>query len=126
MTQNKIQINSKDIFQPDQGLEYSFETTYTTDSTRTQDGVGHFTPMFTVEQLGYTATGVPAEDASKILKEIITGKNFTLHYFSLYYGTWRDGTFYVGKGNCEIGSLEKNCEYLSSLSFNMTGVDPID
>lgn len=125
MAQERIDINSKGIYQPDQGLSYSFESTYTTDSTRTQDGKGHFTPMFTVEQLGYTATGIPAAEAAKILQEIITGKNFTLHYYSLYYGQWRDGTFYVGKGDCEIGSLEEGGEYLSSLSFNMTGVNPL-
>lgn len=125
MAQQKIDINSVGIWQPDKNLAYSFETTYTNDSTRTQDGAGHFTPMFTVEQLGYTATGIPVAEATKILQQIISGNSFTLHYYSLYYGGWRDGTFYVGLGNCSIGTLEEGGETLSSLEFNMTGVDPI-
>lgn len=125
MAQQKIDINSKGIFQPDSNLAYSFETTYTSDSTRTQDGKGHFSPLFTVEQLGYSATDIPVAEATKILKEIVKGGNFTLHYYSLYYGAWRDGAFYVGKGDCEIGTLEENGEKLSSLKFNMTGVNPI-
>nr|DAF72773.1 MAG TPA: hypothetical protein [Caudoviricetes sp.] len=125
MAQQRIDINSAGIYQPDSGLTYSFESTYTSDSTRTQDGVGHFTSMFTVEQLGYTATGIPVAEATKILRQIIKGKSFTLHYYSLYYGAWRDDTFYVGKGECEIGTLEDGGETLSSLKFNMTGVNPI-
>lgn len=123
--QDKIRINGDDIYQPDEGLKYATETTYTSDSARTQDGVGHFTPMFTVEQLGYTATHIPAKEAANILQKIATGHNFNLHYYSPYYGTWRDALFYVGKGDCNIGSLEENGEYMSSLTFNMTGVHPI-
>lgn len=125
MSQQKIDINDVDIYQPDSGLAYNFESTYTSDSTRTQDGVGHFTPMFTVEQLGYSATGIPVAEATKIIKQIIKGKPFKLHYYSLYYGGWRDDRFYVGKGECEIGTLEDGGETLSSLSFNMTGINPI-
>lgn len=125
MEQQRIDINSKGIWQPDSNLAYSFETTYTSDSTRTQDGKGHFSAMFTVEQLGYSATDIPVAEANKILKEIIKGKNFTLHYYSLYYGAWRNDTFYVGKGDCEIGTLAEDEERLSSLKFNMTGVNPI-
>ena len=123
--QDKIKINGKEIYQPDQGLAYKFETTYTTDSTRVQTGEGHFSAMFTVEQLGYTATYIPQAEATKILQMVAKGQNFTLHYFSLYYGRWQDATFYVGQGDMSIGSLEENGEYLDTLSFNMTGVKPI-
>lgn len=121
-----IKINGELIYQPDaNGLAYNFETTYTEDSTRTQDGKGHFTPMFTVEQLGYSATHVPVEEASKILKNVAKGNRFQLTYFSAYYGTWRTDTFYVGKGQMSVGMLTDNDKFLSSLSFNMTGVNPI-
>lgn len=123
--QDSIKINGVEIYQPDSGLKYAFESTYTKDSTRTQDGKGHFTPLFTVEQLGYSANGIPVADAATIIQMVAKGQNFTLHYFSTYYGVWRDGTFYVGKGDCQIGTLEENGEFLSSLSFNMTGVNPI-
>ncbi len=125
MAQDKIKINGTEICQPDEGLGWSMETTYTSDSTRVQSGKGRFTPMFTVEQLAYTATDVSAEDCKAILQKIAEGKNFTLHYFSPYYGVWRDDTFYVGKGDCKVQTLQEGNETLSDLSFNMTGVNPI-
>ena len=105
-------------------LQHSFVTTYSEDSVRVQSGVGHFTPLFTAEQESYTATNVPAEKVSEILQLIIQ-RNFTLHYFSPYYGCWRDDIFYVGKGECKIGTLKENEETFSSLSFNMTGINPV-
>lgn len=126
MAQDRIKINGIDIFQPDsKELGYSFETTYSEDSTRTQDGVGHFTPLFTVEQLSYSASNVPVAKATEILQQVAKGGNFTLHYYSVYYGKWMDGTFYVGKGNSNFNSLVLYDETIESLSFNMTGVNPI-
>lgn len=125
MMQDLIRINGVDIFQPDEGLGYNFETTYTEDSTRLQSGSANFVPMFTVEQLSYQATDIPVSEATEILQMVAKGEAFTLHYYSLYYGGWRDGIFRVGKGSLNIGSLEENNETLSSLSFNMTGDNPI-
>lgn len=125
MAQDRIRINGIDIWQPDEELAYDFETTYTAGSARSQTGVGHFSPMFTVEQLGYIATDIPQPEATKILQMIDKGQNFTLHYFSMHYGRWRDDAFYVGKGNLSIKSLKRGMESLKSLSFNMTGVNPI-
>lgn len=124
--QDLIRINGVEIFQPDEGLSYAFESTYTEDSTRLQTGDANFVPMFTVEQLNYTATDIPMSEATKILQMIAKGEAFTLHYFSVFYGSWRDGTFRVGKsGSISIGSLEDGNEKLSSLSFNMTGDIPL-
>lgn len=123
--QDLIRINGIDIFQPDEGLGYNFETTYTEDSTRLQNGSANFVPMFTVEQFSYQATDIPADEATIILQQIDKGQAFTLHYYSLHYGAWRDGKFRVGKGSLSIGSLEENNTKLSSLSFNMTGDEPL-
>lgn len=123
--QDKIKINDIEIYQPDSDLASGFETTFTADSGRVQSGVMHASPMFTVEQFSYKATDIPIEEASKILQMIVHGRPFTLHYFSPYYGIWRDGTFRVGKGSLSIGSLENNGEKLTLLSFNMTGDNPI-
>ena len=123
--QDSIKMNGIEIYQPDEGLGYSFESTYTEDSTRLQTGVLNAVPMFTVEQFSYQATDVPMDKATEILQIIAKGYPFTLHYFSVYYGVWRDGTFRVGKGSLAIGSLEENNTKLSSLSFNMTGDEPI-
>lgn len=123
--QDKIRINGIEIFQPDEGMRYSFETTYSEDSGRVQSGVMNAVSYFTVEQLSYEATEIPMNKASEILQMVATGNPFTLHYFSVYYNRWRDGLFRVGKGSLNIGSLEQGYEKLSSLSFNMTGEEPI-
>ena len=123
--QDKIRINDIEIFQPDEGLKSSFETTYTEDSTRLQTGEANFVPLFTVEQFSYSATDIPVADASVILQQIIKGEAFKLHYFSPFYGAWKDGMFRVGQGQFSIGTVEENGEKLSSLTFNMTGETPI-
>lgn len=123
--QDKIKMNGIEIRQPDEGLGYNFETTYTEDSTRVQSGVGHFTPMFTVESFSYEAAWLTVEEMKTILQIITKGGNFTLHYFSPYYGTWRDAPFYVGQGSLSIGRLNEDRERYESLSFNMIGVNPI-
>ena len=123
--QDKYKINDIEIFQPDSDLQASFETTYTSDSAMVQSGVMHATPMFTVEQFSYTATDVPVEEVKVILQQVIKGKSFKLHYFSPYYGVWRDGNFRVGKGQLQIGTLKEDGETISSLSFNMTGDEPL-
>lgn len=123
--QDYIKINNTLICQPDEGLGYNFETTYTQDTTRTQSGTLHASAMFTVESFSYKATNVTVAEMSAILKHIAKGKTFTLHYFSPYYGTWRDGKFYVGKGSLSIGRLNESNERYDELSFNMIGVNPI-
>ncbi len=123
--QDKIRINDIEIFQPDEDLKSSFETTYSEDSTRLQTGEANFIPLFTVEQFSYSATDIPVADAAIILQQIIKGEAFKLHYFSPFYGKWRDGMFRVGQGQFVIGTLEEDGERLSSLSFNMTGESPI-
>lgn len=123
MAQNYIKINSAVIKQPDAGLGYSFETTYTADTTRTQDGALHASPMFTVEQFNYSASNLTVSEMSTILQAIAGGNTFTLHYFSPYYGAWRDDTFYVGKGSLKIGRLNESNETFDELSFNMQGVN---
>ena len=125
MAQNRITINGQEIYQPDEDLVVNFETTYSEDTTRTQDGVLHATPLFTVEQVSYKATNIPVSEASAILRMIALGSPFTLYYYSPFFGTWRTDSFYVGKGNLNVGTLKEGEEYLTGLSFNMTGVNPI-
>jgi len=122
--QERYKIDGQDIWQPDADIEYALATTSTADSTRTQDGVMHDSPMFTVERCSYTATGIPVAEASKILK-LIVGRHFTLHYFSVYNGRWQDGEFYFAETTPKIGTLIEGGEKLSELSFNMIGVKPI-
>lgn len=125
MEQEKITFNGVAIKQPDESLGYDFETTYTEDSTRVQSGVLHSTPLFTVESFSYSASWLTIQEMKQILQIVAKGISFQMHYFSPYYGKWRDDTFYVGKGSLSIGILRKDKEMFKSLSFNIVGVNPI-
>lgn len=113
------------IFQPDEGLGYDFETTYTEDTDRLQNGVLYLRPMFTVEALSYKATNVPTVEVAAILSFIARGNPFYLHYFSPLTSSWTTKQFYVGKGSLSIGRLTDNNSYFDEISFQMTGVNPI-
>lgn len=121
MAQNYITINGVKIRQPDEGLGYDFETTYTEDSKRTQRGKLTTSRLYTVESFSYSATNVTAEEMKIILHELMKGKFFTLHYWSPYYGAWRDDEFYVGRGSLVFSRLNENEERYDSLTFNMVG-----
>ena len=125
MAQEYIKINGVVIRQPDEGLGYGFETTYSQDSTRTQNGRLHASRMFTVEALSYSASNMTAAEMKQVLQYVAKGAVFTLHYYSPYYGAWRDGKFYVGRGNLSVKRLNSARESYDSLCFQMTGVDPI-
>lgn len=113
------------VKQPDAGLEYNFETTYQDDATRTQQGKGVFTAMFTVESFSYKATDLTKAEMTQILQFAIPGRSFYMHYYSPYYGIWRDDQFYVGRGSLSIGRLNENKERFESVSFNIVGINPI-
>lgn len=125
MAQNKFMINDRETKQPDKGLGYSFETTYSEDSDRVQTGKGYFTPLFTVESYSYSASNLTLSEMSYILKQVAKGRKFKVHYLSPYEGTWKDGYFYVGKGSLKIGTWKEKEEIYDSLSFNMIGVNPL-
>ncbi len=113
------------IKQPDENMGYSFETTYTEDTTRVQSGVLNNKPMFTVEAFTYHATNVSVAEMRQILQYVVKGYNFKLHYFSPYYGDWKTDLFYVGKGDLAIGRLNESNEYYEELSIQFTGVNPL-
>lgn len=125
MAQEKIKMNGTVIAQPDEGLGYSFETTTTSGSGRVQSGKMIATPMFTVEQLSYTRSRLTTDEMKTILQIIAMGKAFTLHYYSPYYGLWRDAPFRVDKGSLRVGCLSEDGSWFDELTFNMTGVNPI-
>lgn len=125
MAQQKYKINGIEIYQPDKDLGWDYETTYTSDSTRTQDGVGHFTEMFTTESFAYQASNVPVGEWSK-MSRMIVGKKFDLYAWNPHFGKWMTHRCYVGKGSLNIGTLEDGYEYYSSISFNMVDINPLE
>ena len=123
--QQKLLFNNIEIKQPDSGLGFDFETTYTEDSGRVQSGILNITPMFTVEAFSYTASDLTLEEMSQILKIVARGELFKMHYLSPFHGRWRDDEFYVGKGSMSIGCWKEKEERYESLSFNIIGRNPI-
>lgn len=124
--QDCFMMNNQKVWQPDSEMAAAWETTFTEDSTRVQSGRDHFTPLFTIEQYSYSASNVPVAEATKIIQMVLKGKPVLLHYWSVYYGRWRDDYFRVGKSqNITIGTLISGGEMYSKLAFNMTGVNPV-
>lgn len=124
MAQNKIKMAGKEVWQPDEGLSYAFETTYTSGSTRSTTGQDGFTRMFTVEQVGYNATKVPMAKVYEILQIVAKGEKFGLYYFSPFANQWQTKDFRVGTGDCTIESLKDGSE-TADINIKMTGCDPI-
>ena len=124
MAQQKITIDGVEIWQPDEDLGWSYETTYTSDSTRTQSGEGIFTEMFTSQSFSYSGSDIPAAEVAKLLK-LIVGRKFTLSCWNPYFGKWMSATCYVGQGSLNIHTLEDGGERMSSVSFNMIDVHPL-
>jgi hypothetical protein len=125
MAQQYITLNGIRIKQPDQDMGYDFQVTHTEDSGRLTNGVAHVVPMFTSESFSYTASHVSIAEMREILQIIAKGAIFRMHYFSPYYGTWRDDQFYVGQGSLHIGRLNASEEWYEDLSFTIIGVNPL-
>lgn len=124
MAQQKIYMNGNLIYQPDEGLTYSFETTYTEGSARSTTGKLKAKPLYTIEQLSYKATNVPKEEAQKIINIVGRGGIFLLTYFSPRLCKWTTQRFYVGQGSLTIKTLKEN-EECFDLSFDMTAAVPL-
>lgn len=122
----RYEMNGASIYQPDKDMGYNLETTYSEGSNRTQFGKALLTPLFTVEQYIYEASNVPVVEANKILKIIAKGKTFNLYHWSLYHMAWRTDPFYVGKASLTIGEISPDLKFVSKISFNMQGVNPLD
>lgn len=113
------------IKQPDEGMGYDLETTYTEDTDRLQNGVLYLNPMFTVEAFSYKASNLTKAEMSQLLSYVGKGHKFKLHYFSPYHGAWRTDLFYVGKGNLLIGRLNEDNEVFDEITIQLTGVNPL-
>lgn len=113
-----------DIRQPASGMGWNFETTYTEDSARSYVGVMTETALFTNEAIPYKVNSLTAAEAATIL-QLVVQKRFQMHYFSPYYGAWRDDTFYVGKGSLNVGQLDNTTGLIDSISFNAICINPL-
>ena len=122
--QHKILMDDVEIAQPD-ALGYSFETTYTADSGRVQTGTAITSSMFTVEAFSFSYSSLTWAEARLIVRKIIKGNPVKLKYPSIYHGGWREGYFYVGKGETNWGSVVVDEELIEDFKFNAVGVEPL-
>ena len=125
MAQEKIKINGELIYQPDEELLWSYETTYTPDSTRTLCGEGHFTEMFTTESFAYAASHMPTDEWAK-LSRMIVGKKYDLYAYNPHFGKWMTMRCYTGEGSLKVKTLTEGGERFASVSFSMIDVMPLE
>lgn len=124
MAQKEILINGRKIWQPNSPMQWNFEVTYTPDSSRPQNGVGHFTVLFVVNSLSYVGTNIPASEAAEIL-QMIVGKRYELTAFNPYMGKWVTDVCYTGKGDLNLKTLQEGEEMVNNLSFNAVYIKPL-
>lgn len=114
-----------EIAQPDSGLQFNYETTYTEDSGRVQSGEAVVAPMFTVKAYGYSKTNPTTQEVATILGFIANGGKFEMFCFNPKTAQWEWDVYYVGQGSMNIGSLDPLSGHYSGFSFNAIGVNPI-
>lgn len=114
-----------EIAQPERGMGYSYETTYTEDSGRVQSGTAIVAPMFTVKSYSYSRTHPTVAQVAQILSFIAGGGKYEMYAFNPKTGTWGWDVYYTGKGDMSIGYLTPDGGHYDSFSFNAVGVKPI-
>lgn len=123
--QDYIKINGITIVQPDDdGYSVNLSTTSTEDSNRDMSLIMHNTPIATVESYSLKWSDIKAADAAVILSQVLNKSSFTMHYFDIITGGWRDGTFYATTFNSPCRTIEDGIECWDELSFNVIGVNP--
>lgn len=129
---NKIKLRSfgstgsgEVIAQPECGMSFNYETTYTEDSGRIQSGKAVVSPMFTVKSYSYERTHPTVAEVKTILSYIAKGKKYEMYAFNPLTGQWGWDVYYTGKGDMSIGYLSADGGHYDSFAFNAVGVNPI-
>lgn len=113
------------IAQPDSGMGYNYETTYSEDSGRLQTGVSVVAPLFTVKSYAYSKTHPTVAEVAQILDYIVKGNKYDLYVFDPLTADWGWDTYYTGQGSMTLGYLTADGGHYDSFSFNAVGVNPI-
>lgn len=114
-----------EIAQPDKGLGFNYETTYTEDSGRIQSGKAIVAPMFTVKSYSYSKAHPTTDEVARILNYIANGNKFEMYAFNPKTNSWGWDVYYVGQGSMSIGYLSEDGGHYDDFSFNAVGVNPI-
>lgn len=114
-----------EIAQPDKGLGFNYETTYTEDSGRIQSGTAIVAPMFTVKSYSYSREHPKTTEVAQILGYIASGAKFEMYAFDPITNSWGWDVYYVGQGSMSVGLLTSDGGHYDSFVFNAVGVNPI-
>ena len=114
-----------EIAQPDKGMGFNYETTYTEDSGRIQSGAAIVAPMFTVKSYSYSRNHPTTAEVAQILGYIANGSKFEMYAFNPKTNAWGWDVYYVGQGSMSIGYLTPDGGHYDSFQFNAVGVNPI-
>lgn len=123
--QDYLKFNGVTVKVPDEdGYSANLATTSTEDSNRDMSLVMHNTPIGTVESYSLKWSELTPSEASAILQQVLNKPSFTVHYFDILTGSWRNGEFYASNFNAPARILVDGEEYWDELSFNIIGVNP--
>lgn len=123
--QDCLKINGIKVAQPDEdGYSAVLATTSTEDSDRDMTLEMHNTPIGTVEGYDLKWRNLSPQEAAVILQQVLNKSKFTVHYFDILTGKWRDGEFYASNFNAPCKTLEDDEECWDELSFNIRGIHP--
>ena len=82
------------------------------------------TRLFTIEAYNLKWTDITLEAAAKILSKTVFKSQFDFHYFNIKTAKWETHAFYVANVDTAIYSLKEGEEKCTSLSFQVTRIDP--
>ena len=125
MAQNHLQF---DGYTPpgvdEDGYTIAFAATSSDDSGRLMNGKMVNTRLFTVEAYNLKWTDITLEAAAEILSKTVFKSQFNFHYFNIKTAKWETHAFYVANVDTAIYSLKEGEEKCTSLSFQVTRIDP--
>ena len=125
MAQNHLQFGAYTPPDVDEdGYTISFASTSSDDSGRLMSGKMVNTRLFTIEAYNLKWSDISAKDASKIINETVFKSQFDFHFYNIKTGEWETAPFYVANVDTSAYSLVDGEEKCTSLSFQVTRVDP--
>lgn len=122
--QEQFKVDNVTIKAPD-SYEPVFATTSTNDSVRTQDGIMHNTPMFTIGGYNMQWGQLTWNEISAILNSMLGKSSFSFHHKDpTVPGQWIDKTFYASNFDMAAQTLKDGEEKWEGLSINVRRIMP--
>lgn len=125
MAQQRYRFNGYEPIRQPTSVEFSYAVTSTADSGNNQYGVMKNVVMFTKEAYKITFERLKSDEVSEIMQRVLGRGSIEFYYYSPHYGRWRTDQFYVANLNGQIATVKEGKEGSKSLSFQITGINPI-